>query len=84
VSTTPIAPARIPGLFDALAAWTDPEHAVLADLGYEGEAGRVTCPIKKPSTPKPPSCATRPASVVALSVSMERPARSASRVGHPP
>src|SRR4051812_38455771 len=41
------------GLFDALDAWTDPEHAVLADLGYEGEADRVTCPIKKPT--KPPS-----------------------------
>src|SRR3954471_17588209 len=38
------------GLFDALDAWTDPEHAVLADLGYEGEAAWVTCPIKKPTT----------------------------------
>ena len=55
-----------PGLFDALDAWTDPEHAVLADLGYEGEAARVTCPIKRPT--KPPGAAARPASVAALSV----------------
>jgi hypothetical protein len=40
-----------PDLFDALDAWTDAEHAVLADLGYEGEAVRMTCPIKKPGTP---------------------------------
>jgi hypothetical protein len=40
-----------PDLFDVLDAWTDAEHAVLADLGYEGEAARMTCPIKKPSTP---------------------------------
>jgi hypothetical protein len=53
------------GLFDALDAWTDPEHAVLADLGYEGEAARVTCPIKKPT--KPPGAAARPTSVTALS-----------------
>jgi hypothetical protein len=26
-----------PGLLDGLSEWTDPEHAVLADLGYEGE-----------------------------------------------
>jgi hypothetical protein len=42
---------RHPGLFTALEAWTDPQHAVLADLGYEGAADRLTCPIKKPSTP---------------------------------
>jgi hypothetical protein len=56
------------GLFDALDAWTDPEHAVLADLGYEGEADRVTCPIKKPSTPKTPGSATRAAQAATLSV----------------
>ena len=35
------------GLLDALTAWTDDEHAVLGDLGYEGETDRLTCPIKK-------------------------------------
>jgi len=35
------------GLFDALEDWTDGEHAVLADLGYEGENSRLTIPIKK-------------------------------------
>lgn len=35
-----------PGLLDALDAWRDDEHAVLADLGYEGERDRLTCPIK--------------------------------------
>jgi len=34
------------GLLDALTAWTDDGHAVLADLGYEGENNRLTCPIK--------------------------------------
>jgi hypothetical protein len=34
------------GLLDALADWTDEGHAVLADLGYEGENTRLTCPIK--------------------------------------
>ena len=44
VSTTP--PARShPGLLDALTEWTD-SHAVLTDLGYEGENTRLTCPIK--------------------------------------
>jgi D-alanyl-D-alanine dipeptidase len=33
-------------LLDALTAWTDDEHAVLADLGYAGENNRLTCPIK--------------------------------------
>jgi hypothetical protein len=32
-----------------LAAWTDQAHAVLADLGYEGERAAVTTPIKKPA-----------------------------------
>ena len=31
---------------DTLTDWTDPEHAVLTDLGYEGENTRLTCPIK--------------------------------------
>jgi DDE superfamily endonuclease len=35
-----------PGLLDTLTDWTDTEHAVLADLGYEGENTRLTCPIK--------------------------------------
>ena len=34
------------GLLDALTDWTDSEHTVLADLGYEGENTRLTCPIK--------------------------------------
>ncbi len=37
------------GLLDALTAWSDSEHLVLADRGYLGEADRLTCPIKKPS-----------------------------------
>jgi hypothetical protein len=32
-----------------LAEWTDAEHAVLADLGYEGERAALTTPIKKTS-----------------------------------
>jgi len=32
-----------------LAEWTDPEHAVLADLGYEGERVALTTPIKQTS-----------------------------------
>ena len=35
------------GLLNALEDWTDGEHAVLADLGYEGESTRLTVPIKK-------------------------------------
>ena len=35
------------GLLDALTDWTDTEHTGLADLGYEGENTRLTCPIKK-------------------------------------
>jgi DDE superfamily endonuclease len=38
--------ARTHGLLDALSEWTDTEHAVLAELGYEGENTRLTCPIK--------------------------------------
>ena len=34
------------GLLDALTDWTDEGHAALADLGYEGENTRLTCPIK--------------------------------------
>ncbi len=30
-----------------LAEWTDQAHAVLADLGYEGERAALTTPIKK-------------------------------------
>jgi len=53
--TSPVRPGREhdttcarahPGLLDTLTDWTDPEHAVLADLGYEGENARLTCPIK--------------------------------------
>jgi len=29
-----------------LAEWTDAEHAVLADLGYEGERAALTTPVK--------------------------------------
>ena len=32
-----------------LAEWTDDAHAVLADLGYEGERAALTTPIKKTS-----------------------------------
>ena len=32
-----------------LAEWTDEAHAVLADLGYEGERGPLTVPIKTPA-----------------------------------
>jgi hypothetical protein len=32
-----------------LAEWTDPTHAVLADLGYEGERAALTTPIKTPA-----------------------------------
>jgi hypothetical protein len=38
-------------VFTAVAAWTDDTHVVLADLGYEGENTRLTCPIKKPAKP---------------------------------
>jgi DDE superfamily endonuclease len=32
-----------------LAEWTDDGHAVLADLGYEGERAALTTPIKQPA-----------------------------------
>ena len=32
-----------------LGEWTDQAHAVLADLGYEGERAALTTPIKHPS-----------------------------------
>lgn len=35
------------GLLDTLDDWADSEHAVLADLGYEGENARLRVPIKK-------------------------------------
>ena len=35
-----------PGLLAAVDDWTGPAHVVLADLGYEGENGRLTCPFK--------------------------------------
>ncbi|GEL17833.1 hypothetical protein PA7_16700 [Pseudonocardia asaccharolytica DSM 44247 = NBRC 16224] len=35
-----------PGLLEGLDRWTDTAHAVLADLGYEGESTRLTYPIK--------------------------------------
>jgi hypothetical protein len=34
------------GLLDALTDRIDQDHAVLADLGYEGESTPLTCPIK--------------------------------------
>jgi hypothetical protein len=48
-----------------LAEWTDEDHAVLADLGYEGEQATLTVPIKKiPGRPlsndAPSICCTRP------------------------
>ncbi len=30
-----------------LAEWTDTDHAVLGDLGYEGERDALTVPVKK-------------------------------------
>jgi hypothetical protein len=32
--------------FPLLAEWTDPDHAVLADLGYEAERSALTTPVK--------------------------------------
>jgi DDE superfamily endonuclease len=36
-----------PQALPLLAEWTDAEHAVLADLGYEGERAALTTPIKR-------------------------------------
>ena len=36
-----------PEALPLLAAWTDDEHAALADLGYEGERTALTTPIKR-------------------------------------
>ncbi|WP_345655133.1 HARBI1 family protein, partial [Pseudonocardia tropica] len=56
--TSPVRPGREhdttcarahPGLLDTLDAWTDDNHAALADLGYQGEDDRLTCPFKTPS-----------------------------------
>ena len=38
-----------PEALPLLAAWTDEAHAVLADLGYEGERNALTTPIKTPA-----------------------------------
>ena len=35
-----------PQVLPLLTEWTDAEHAVLADLGYEGERAALTTPIK--------------------------------------
>jgi hypothetical protein len=54
--TSPVRPGREhdttalrshPEALPLLAAWTDAEHAALADLGYEGERAALTIPIKK-------------------------------------
>jgi hypothetical protein len=56
--TSPVRPGREhdttalrthPEALPLLAEWTDAEHAVLADLGYEGERAALTTPIKKTS-----------------------------------
>src|SRR4051794_34487760 len=53
--TSPVRPGRQhdttalrahPEALPLLAQWTDEAHAVLADLGYEGERGALTTPIK--------------------------------------
>jgi hypothetical protein len=53
--TSPVRPGREhdttcarthPDLLDTLEDWRDEEHAVLADLGYEAERHRLTCPVK--------------------------------------
>jgi hypothetical protein len=55
--TSPVRPGREhdttalrthPEALPLLAEWTDDEHAVLADLGYEGERDTLTTPIKHP------------------------------------
>jgi DDE superfamily endonuclease len=56
--TSPVRPGREhdttalrthPEALPLLAEWTDADHAVLADLGYEGERAALTTPIKKTS-----------------------------------
>ncbi len=37
-----------PEALPLLTEWTDEDHAVLADLGYEGERAVLTTPIKEP------------------------------------
>ena len=58
--TSPVRPGREhdvtcarthPELLDTLESFIDHEHVVLADLGYLGEADRLTCPVKKPTKP---------------------------------
>lgn len=38
-----------PDALPLLAEWSDEDHAVLADLGYEGERAALTTPIKHPA-----------------------------------
>ena len=54
--TSPVRPGREhdttalrahPEALPLLAQWTDTAHAVLADLGYEGEQAALTIPIKR-------------------------------------
>ncbi|MFP5020806.1 HARBI1 family protein [Pseudonocardia phyllosphaerae] len=54
--TSPVRPGREhdttcarthPDLLDTLTLWTSDDRAVLADLGYEGEADRLTVPPKR-------------------------------------
>ena len=56
--TSPVRPGREhdttalrthPEALPLLAGWTDDEHAVLADLGYEGEREALTTPVKTPA-----------------------------------
>src|SRR3954471_24258496 len=41
------APRAHPDVLPLLAEWTDDNHAVLGDLGYEGEQAALTTPVKK-------------------------------------
>jgi hypothetical protein len=66
------------GLLACLGEWTDNQHAVLADLGYQGENTWLTCPIKTTAAAGSPStsarstpCTPRPA----LGPTRERPAQ---------
>jgi DDE superfamily endonuclease len=56
--TSPVRPGREhdttalrahPQVLPLLAAWTDETHAVLADLGYQGERDALTTPVKTPA-----------------------------------